>query len=170
LPASEGTIVAFTDADLAYSPQQLTQVVGEVERGAHMAVGTRTSRATLASRSIVRRLTSRLFTLLVGTVLDPPRQDTPCGLKAFRGEVARNFAEALCVDGFAFDVELFCLAEQAQLVVAEVPVTPTADDASTVRLTKHVPEMVRDLLRIRRRLRAGRYRQASDPVLTVVPV
>jgi hypothetical protein len=83
--------------------------------------------------------------------------DTQCGLKAFSADAARDIFGAARIDGFAFDVELFLVAERRGWSVVEIAVEASGSDGSTVRLRSQVSRMVRDLLRLRRWLRAGVY-------------
>jgi hypothetical protein len=88
-------------------------------------------------------------------VLAGDHADTQCGLKAFRRDVAQLlFAEAR-LDGFAFDVELFALAERHRLSLHEVPVRVVNSTGSSVRLTRDTAVLVLDLLRISWWLRRG---------------
>lgn len=154
-----GAVVAFTDSDLAYSPDQLLRLLAAVEGGADVAVGSRwhpKSRA-VARNSLLRRLSSRLFNLLTSTVLLGHYRDTQCGLKAFSADAAAALFPRARVDGFAFDVELLHLAERDGLEVVEVPVTVDESGGSSIRVGRAALAMVRDLRRIRRWSAEGRY-------------
>ena len=63
-------------------------------------------------------------------------RDTQCGLKGFRSDVARLLFGQSRVDGFAFDVELFHLAERYELSLVEVPVRVQNSERSTVRVAR----------------------------------
>ena len=80
--AARGRTIAFTDADLAYSPDQLLRVIGEVESGWDVAVGSRrhpdTEQVEGAGR--LRDLGSRAVNLLAMGVLLSHPHDTQCGL------------------------------------------------------------------------------------------
>jgi dolichyl-phosphate beta-glucosyltransferase len=78
-------------------------------------------------------------------------------LKAFRAEAARFIFERSKIDGFAFDVEVFVIAERNGLKLAEVPVTVVNTTRSTVRVARDALRLVRDLFRIRRWSRRGAY-------------
>ena len=62
--------------------------------------------------------------------------DTQCGLKAFRSDVAATLFGRARVDGFAFDVELFALAEHLGFSVTAVPVQVANSDRSTVHVVR----------------------------------
>jgi len=70
------------------------------------------------------------------------------------------------VDRFAFDVELFHLAERYRLSLTEVPVTLANTTASTVRIGRDAVRMVLDLFRIRRAGSRGDYELSTDERLT----
>ena len=58
------------------------------------------------------------FAVLLGAY-----RDTQCGLKAFRSEAAVAIFSVARIDRFAFDIEVFHLAERFRLSLEEVPVT-----------------------------------------------
>lgn len=157
--AATGRTIAFTDADLSYPPGQIADLLAEVEAGWDVVVGSRvhTETATLVRARAVRELGGRLINLTTHAVLLGHHRDTQCGLKAFRSDVARSLFGRSRVDGFAFDVELFHLAERDRLSLREVPVQVANADRSSVRVVRDGLLIVRDLARIVRDGRAGRY-------------
>lgn len=157
--AATGRTIAFTDADLAYSPDQLLRLLAAVEGGWDVAVGNRyhPGSEALARPSALRQLSSRLFNLLTATVLLGQYRDTQCGCKAFRADVARDVFRHARLDGFAFDVEVLHLVERYRLSLTEVPVRVADGGSSTVRVGRVAAGMVRDLFRVRRWGIEGRY-------------
>ena len=86
-----GRTIAFTDADLSYSPSQVLLLLAEVERGWDVVVGSRRhtdARALVAARRL-REVGGRVVNMLTWLVLLGQYRDTQCGLKAFRSDVAR---------------------------------------------------------------------------------
>lgn len=156
--AARGRCVAFTDADLAYPPAQLLDLLAAVEGGSDVAVGNRHHRASRGvSSSLLRAASGRLFNVLTAAVLLGQHRDTQCGLKAFRSDAARQIFTRTRLDGFAFDVEVLHLVERDRLSLAEVPVTLVDTSGSTVRVALDAARMVRDLFRVRRWAGQGRY-------------
>ncbi|MGI8939806.1 MAG: glycosyltransferase [Iamia sp.] len=166
--AADGRTVAFTDADLSYPPRQIGDLLVEVEAGWDLVVGSRvhTQTATLVRARRLRELGGRVINLCTHAVLLGAHRDTQCGLKAMRSDVARSLFTRSHIDGFAFDVELFHLAERDGLSVKEVPVQVANAERSSVRVVQDGLALVRDLARIVRGGRAGWYDQV-DP--TAVP-
>lgn len=157
--AATGRTVAFTDADLAYAPDQILPLLERVEEGWDLVVGSRYVEGSTAevSASLLRRIGGRVVNLLVRLVLAGDHADTQCGLKAFRRDVAQLLFTEARIDGFAFDVELYALAERHQLSLLEAPVRVVNSTTSSVRLTRDTAVLVLDLLRISWWLRRGGY-------------
>jgi dolichyl-phosphate beta-glucosyltransferase len=157
--AATGGTIAFTDADLSYAPEQLEGLLEIVESGFDVVVGSRKHdmTRTLVQAGRLRELGGRVINRLTRAVLLGNYRDTQCGLKAFRAEAGRFIFERSKIDGFAFDVEVFVIAERNGLTLAEVPVTVVNTTRSTVRVARDALRLVRDLFRIRRWLRKGAY-------------
>jgi len=149
--AARGRTAAFTDADLSYSPDQILDLLREVEDGWDVVVGSRRHDDTVAlvRERRVREMGSRGINLLTKVVLLGEHRDTQCGLKAFRSDVARLVFLHTHVDGFAFDVEVFHLVERYKLSLREVPVRVENQPRSTVHVARDGFRLVRDLFRIR---------------------
>jgi dolichyl-phosphate beta-glucosyltransferase len=158
--AAHGRTIAFTDADLSYPPNQLLRLLEAVEAGAAVVVGSRLhpDAATVIRTSALRQLTGKVFNAVTAMlVLRGRRRDTQCGLKAFRSDAARLLFSRGRIEGFAFDVELFVLADHFGLDVVEMPVTLANTSSSSVRVAPATIDMLRDLARIRRYVARGVY-------------
>ncbi|MEZ5411737.1 MAG: glycosyltransferase [Acidimicrobiales bacterium] len=161
--AADGRTVVFTDADLAYSPRLVLEVLDRVENGWDVVVGSRRhdDTNTLVRARHLRELGGRVINVLTHLVLLGKFHDTQCGIKGFRGDIARAVFERTRINGFAFDVEIFLIAEQDQLSLTEIPVSVTNRAASSVRIVGDTAELLVDLFRIRRWAGEGRYRPTA---------
>jgi putative flippase GtrA len=168
--AARGRTVAFTDADLAYGPDQVQRVLAAVEDGWDVAIGDRRhpDTRTLAAPSRLRALGSRAINWLGYAVLLGSYRDTQSGLKAFRSDVAGFVFSRTRVDGFAFDIEVLHLVERHQLSLVEVPVEVSNSSRSTVSAARDAARLIVDLLRIRHWSAAGAY-EADGDLPPVVP-
>jgi glycosyltransferase involved in cell wall biosynthesis len=167
--ASSGRTVVFTDADLAYSPDQIPGLVAAVEEGWDVVVGSRrhTDTTTLVRARRLREIGGRGINLLTRAVLLGQYRDTQCGLKAFRADAARVIFSRTRVDGFAFDVEVFHLIERYHLSLAEVPVRISNSASSSVDALRDALRLVRDLFLVRQWAAEGRYDLTADDLLPV---
>lgn len=157
--AASGRTVAFTDADLAYAPEQLAGLVEIVESGVEVVVGSRRHELTrtLVRAGRLREIGGRVINRLTHLALLGNYRDTQCGLKAFSADAAKIIFERSRIDGFAFDVEIFVIAERNGLSLAEVPVTVVNTTRSTVHVARDAARLVGDLFRIRQWSRHGVY-------------
>jgi dolichyl-phosphate beta-glucosyltransferase len=169
--AAAGRTVAFTDADLAYAPDQLLRLLEEVEDGWDVVVGSRrhTETTTLVRARRLREVGGRVINRFTHAVLLGHYRDTQCGLKAFRSDIARVLFGRTRIDGFAFDVELFHLVERYHLSLVEVPVEVANSSRSTVRVGRDGLRLVRDLSRILRGGRKGWYDLSPDEAAALEP-
>ncbi|MGC8780456.1 MAG: dolichyl-phosphate beta-glucosyltransferase [Anaerolineae bacterium] len=104
-----------------------------------------------------RHLMGRVFNLIVRILAIPGFQDTQCGFKSFRREVARDVFAAQTMTGYAFDVEALFIALRRGYKVVAVPINWYFDPDSRVRPLHDTYRMVRDVLRIRLNGRRGIY-------------
>ena len=156
---ANGSVVAFTDADLAYNPRQVVKLVTLVESGYDMVVG---SRQHIETKNLVRagrfrEVGGRLINIATSGILLGHYRDTQCGLKAFKSQVAKSLFDAGTLDGFSFDVELFHLAERWDLSLKEIPVEVENSQRSSVSAFRDGVFLLLDLIRIRQIARRGVY-------------
>ncbi len=104
----------------------------------------------------------RLYNLMVRLLAVPGLQDTQCGFKCFRSEVARDLFHRQRLRGFGFDVELLFLARREKLRIVEVPIDWYYRSPSKVRPFRDSLAMVGDLLRIRWNWLRGSYARVVD--------
>ncbi len=162
--AARGRFVVFTDADLAYPPAMVLPILEELEDGWDVVVGSRRHEetTTLVRARLIRELGGRAVNWLTHLVLLGHFRDTQCGIKGFRGDIGRAIFERTTIDGFAFDVEIFLIAEQDSLSLTEVPVKVENRQDSSVRLIADTAKLFKDLVRIRRAAGRGAYRLTPE--------
>lgn len=167
--AAAGRTLVFTDADLAYAPDQIHGLLHRIEDGWDVVVGSRrhTETTTLVRARRVRELGGRLINVLTRAVLLGDYRDTQCGLKAFRSDVATLIFSHSHIDGFAFDVEVFLLVERYGLSLSEVPVRLSNSARSTVHVVRDAARLLRDLFRIRAWAAIGVYDLHADEALAL---
>lgn len=157
--AARGRTVVFTDADLAYGPEQVRRVLRAVEDGWDVAIGDRRhpETRTLVAPARLRAMGSRLVNMLVYLVLLGSFRDTQSGLKGFRSDVGRFILSRGRIEGFAFDIELLHLVERHDFSLVEVPVEVTNSTRSTVRPGRAMFTLLADIGRIRHWSATGAY-------------
>jgi dolichyl-phosphate beta-glucosyltransferase len=156
--AATGARRLMTDADLSTPIEELPRLMGELDRGGDVAIG---SRAVAGARVEIhqpayREAMGRVFNRLVQLLLLPGLHDTQCGFKLFTAAAAETAFGRSRLDGFSFDVEALYVARRRGLRIAEVPVVWRNDAASRVSLGGGGTAFA-DLLRVRLLAYGGAY-------------
>jgi dolichyl-phosphate beta-glucosyltransferase len=161
----------FTDADLAYAPEEAAKLLAVLRDGADMVV---VNRAHPDSRFLIsptdfpniykRHRMSRAFNAFLRWMLPIKILDTQAGLKGFTADTWNKIGPHILTDGFFFDVELLAYAGAANLVIQQTPIFFEYVDPSTVQLVKHGWSMIIDTMRLRWRIRSEMSKtRAVDP-------
>lgn len=166
--SSQGEYVLYTDADLVYPIEGAEPFVAALQQGADVAIGCRSHPDTLFALNprhfsyiYQRYLVGRAYIRTVNMLLGLGVQDTQCGFKAFRGDVARDIFSRIRAYDFAFDVEVLYVARHLGCRIEELPVYFLyLGEQSSVELIRDSLRMLRDLLTIRRNGRKGVYATA----------
>lgn len=151
-----GDVVAFTDADLSASVEEIERCFSAVEKGeADVAFATRSHPDSIIAdpQPALRQISGKGFNLILRTLGMTSHLDTQCGLKAFTREAAVDLFRHLHISGFAFDVEILLRAEARGLRVTEIPITWRHVEASRVSALRDGLRMTMDVLRLKRRIR-----------------
>jgi dolichyl-phosphate beta-glucosyltransferase len=161
LLAGQGKYVLFTDADLSTPIYEVGKVIGALESGADIAIGTRQGiGAERVDEPVLRSLLRRLFNLLVRLISNLPYRDTQAGFKGFRRGVAQDLFHRVQLYGegaeevhgralTAFDVEVLYLALQAGYRIEEIPVRWEHDPQSRHIPLREAVRMLRDVIQVR---------------------
>ena len=147
---SRGDQVLFSDADLSTPIEEYTRLQHALA-SAEIAIGSRAvDRSKVTTRQpFYREAMGRTFNRIVQTLAVGGVQDTQCGFKLFRGDIARDIFSDVTVDGFAFDVEVLYLARRRGFRIAEVPVLWANDERTHVHAVYHSISMLRDVALLR---------------------
>lgn len=148
---SVGDYVLFSDADLSTPIEEFDKLLGIMSKGYDIVIGSR----ALKDSSVVlhqpwyRELMGKVFNLFVKMLLIGEFKDTQCGFKLFKGDVAREIARHMRVDGFAFDVEMLYIARVKKYKIKESGVRWENSPESKVRLFHSPVSMFFDLIKIK---------------------
>jgi dolichyl-phosphate beta-glucosyltransferase len=163
--AARGRYRVFTDVDLAYPLDQVSRIVGELARGADVAIACRVlpeSRYLMSPSFFhylyTRHLMSRAFNRVVQTFLLPGILDTQAGLKGFTAAAADLCFRRTTIPGFGFDIECLYIAQQHGLTIKQTAVNFRYDDEpTTVRFARDSSRMLQDIWQVRMSAWRGLY-------------
>ena len=156
--AATGAYIALADADFSMPVEEFDRFSVQ-ELGAYdFAIGSREAPgARRFNEPGYRHIMGRGFNALVRNLLIPSIQDTQCGFKCIRGEVAADLCRHQTIEGWGFDVELLYIARLRGYRVIEVPIFWYYMPGSRVNPIRDTVTMVRDVLSIRRNGARGCY-------------
>ena len=147
---AQGAWRLMTDADLSVAPDVWPEFLDAAwKTEAEVIVGSREAPGSRRIGEPARRhVIGRIFNWLVRLFVLPGIQDTQCGFKLVRADVAREVFERITIDGFAFDVEVLFLARRAGFHVREVGIVWVCRRDSRVSVGRGAAAFA-DVLRIR---------------------
>ena len=176
--AAKGEIVLFTDADLSVPISDIDLLLPCFEEGYDVVFGSREGGGAeqRVEEPFYRHLMGRVFNTLVQLLAVRGVEDTQCGFKAMRYEVAQHiFPRLLIHDGSkgpidhpmvtAFDVELLFLAQKAGYKLKEVPVKWYYGTESKVNPLSDAWRNFKDVIRVRWNDLRGRYKDLKHKKL-----
>jgi dolichyl-phosphate beta-glucosyltransferase len=146
---ARGTNVIVADADMAIDPVHFPEIVSALDTSP-LAPGSRTSNGRISYESALRTIAGGVFHQLVRHYAKTHVRDTQCGCKGFQRGPARLLALLGMIDGFAYDAEIFYLAEELGLAVHPVPVEWDDVSGSSVKVSRVSVTMLRDLRGLRK--------------------
>jgi glycosyltransferase involved in cell wall biosynthesis len=156
--AAEGQYRFMCDADLSMPIEQVNRFLPPAVKSMDVVIGSREIEgANRYNEPGYRHLVGRIFNTMVRWLVLPGLQDTQCGFKCFRAEVAEAVFPLQTLMGMSFDAEVLFIARKKGFVVQEVPIDWYFNPDSRVRLFKDSFRMAFDLLAIRWRSIKGKY-------------
>ena len=149
--AARGRIIGFSDADNKTPIEELEKILPWFDQGYDLVIGSRASSEALITRRqpLYRRAGSRVFAaaMHVATGLWEI-EDTQCGFKFFRDQVAHDLFGRQTVDGYMFDVEILALALKSRYRIRQVGIRWADDGDSRLELLSGNWRNMLDLLKI----------------------
>jgi dolichyl-phosphate beta-glucosyltransferase len=148
--AGRGRYLFICDSDLSMPIEEVSKFLPPVLTDYDVAIASREGPgARRYGEPAYRHLMGRIFNFIVRVLAIPGFQDTQCGFKSFRRNVARDVFPSLTMTGWAFDVEALFIALRRGYKIVAVPINWYFDADSRVDPIPDTYRMVRDVLRIR---------------------
>ncbi|MCL5795717.1 MAG: glycosyltransferase [Patescibacteria group bacterium] len=118
-------IYCFMDADLATNLSALPLLINGIKEGNNIVIGSRFHRQSKVSRSMLRRLTSLAYRLVLKLILRVKINDAPCGFKAVDRQIITKVLPQVSNLEWFFDSEMVVLAEKMGYRIKEAPIVWT---------------------------------------------
>ncbi len=147
---ADGEYIFFTDADLPYDLAVMNEAVNALKDGCDVVLGSRElpGSKSSCSRNIDRKLGSKVFSKIANVILLEKVEDTQCGFKGFKSDIAKKIFQDVSTKGFAFDVEVIYLAQKANSKIHLIPVHLIEDADSSVHFIRDSIKMFWQLVKL----------------------
>ncbi len=162
--ASQGTWLFLCDTDLSMPIEEIAAFVQLFEGNYQIVIASRELPGSHRyGEPLYRHAMGRVFNLLVRALTVRNIQDTQCGFKCFRSDIARELFRKQSISGWGFDVEVLFIAQKWGCQIAEVPIDWYYQSSSKVRPVQDTLHMFREVWRIRLNDLRGRYKACTCP-------
>jgi glycosyltransferase involved in cell wall biosynthesis len=159
-----GDYIAFIDSGMDIDPNGISMLLEHMEwYNADIVVGSKKHPVSQFSSTLIRKIYSSVYHLMVKILFGLNVTDTQTGLKVCKRQVLEKVLPRLLVKQFAFDIEILAVAKYLGFNrIYEAPVKVKLDFASTtfspfIIFDKHIQAMILDTLAICYRLRILKY-------------
>ena len=155
---AKGEYVFMCDADLSMPVEEISKFLPPQLNNVDIAIGSREAPGAVRyNEPYYRHFTGRVFNTLIRLLVLPTLQDTQCGFKCIRADVARDIFRYQTLTGWAFDVELLYIARHHGYQIVEIPIDWYFNADSKISVLRDSLRMFLDLLLIRRHAWRGLY-------------
>ncbi len=148
--AAKHEYLFICDADLSMPIEEVVKFLPPQLDHYDVAIASREAEgAVRIDEPPFRHFIGRVFNLIVRVFAVRGFDDTQCGFKCFRRDVAHELFPLHTIDGWSFDVELLHIAQQHGYTIKEVPITWYYKAQSKIRPFHDAYKMFRDVIKIR---------------------
>ena len=154
LTAARGHYRFMCDADLSMPPHEIPRFLPPAQPSFDVAIGSREGAgARRVGEPVRRHFIGRIFNYTIRMLVARGISDTQCGFKMFTADSVKAIFPHATIDGWAFDVEVLCIARALGFKVVEVPIEWHHRNESQVSMMRDSWRMLRDVLKVRARIR-----------------
>jgi glycosyltransferase involved in cell wall biosynthesis len=146
------------DADLSMPIEEVDKFLPPMLDDFDLAIASREAPGAVRyNEPTYRHWGGRAINLAIRILILPGLNDTQCGFKCFRAEVAEDLFHQQTLTGWSFDIELLYLARRKKLRIKEIPIQWYFDADSKVNALRDALRMIGDIFRIHFQALRGRY-------------
>jgi len=156
---AQGAYRLFMDADNSTTLEQVERFWPFFNQGYNLVIGSRAIEGSVigAHQAKYKEIAGRFGNWFIRTFAVPGIRDTQAGFKMFAGEEANMIFSRQTIDRWGYDFELLAIARLHGCRIQEVPITWINAEGSKVALRSYL-EVLSEVWRVRRNLKAGLYR------------
>ena len=158
--AAHGEYRFICDADLSMPIEEVDKFLPPHLVGYDIAIASREAPGAVRyAEPWYRHLMGRVFNTIVRLFAVPGLQDTQCGFKMFRADVAESLFPLQTMNGWSFDVEILYAARRWGYTIVEVPINWYYKDNTRIHPIRDSLDMFAEVFKIRRNGQRGLYQR-----------
>ena len=153
-----GDYVLFMDADLSVDIEAIAKYWG-VKDEADVWIASRRHKDAdmVVAQGFVRKVVSKCCNILTRLITGLKFEDTQCGFKCFKGDVARKIVQKQTLERWSFDVELLTIAQLNGYTIKDFGVKWENDADSRVSVIDASIRFFKELFYIRKNKKNYRF-------------
>ena len=150
------------DADLSMPVQEIIKFIPPKLQDFDIAIASREAKGAVRyNEPSYRHWGGRGINFIIQILILPGLNDTQCGFKCFRAEVAEDVFKRQTLLGWSFDIELLYVARRRGYRILEIPIHWYHFSDSKVNALRDAVRMIQDIFRIHANAWRGTYGDAS---------
>jgi len=160
---AQGGYLFMCDADLSMPVEEIAKFAPPALEDFDVAIASREAKGAVRyNEPPYRHLGGRGINFIIQLLILPGLNDTQCGFKCFRAEVAKDIFQKQTLHGWSFDIELLHIARRRGYRVQEIPIHWYHFTDSKISALRDAVRMIQDIFRIHINTWRGMYdRNAS---------
>jgi dolichyl-phosphate beta-glucosyltransferase len=156
---AQGEYRFMCDADLSMPVDEISKFIPPELEGVDIAIASREAKGAVRyNEPAYRHLGGRGINFLIQILILPGLNDTQCGFKCFRADVAEVLFNKQTLSGWSFDIEVLYIARKFGYHAHEIPIHWYHDAETKVRALPDAIRMFQDIFRIHANARRGLYK------------
>lgn len=146
------------DADLSMPIEELPKFIPPALQQFDIAIASREAPGAVRyNEPPYRHIGGRAVNFIIQLLILPGLNDTQCGFKCFRADIAEALFRQQTLAGWSFDIEILYLARRKKFIINEIPIHWYFDADSKVSAVRDAVRMISDIFRIHLNAIRGRY-------------
>jgi glycosyltransferase involved in cell wall biosynthesis len=159
---AKGEYRFMCDADLSMPVQEIIKFIPPKLQDFDIAIASREAKGAVRyNEPSYRHWGGRGINFIIQVLILPGLNDTQCGFKCFRAEVAEDVFKRQTLLGWSFDIELLYVARRRDYRILEIPIHWYHFSDSKVNALRDAVRMIQDIFRIHANAWRGTYGDAS---------
>jgi dolichyl-phosphate beta-glucosyltransferase len=158
---AQGEYRFMCDADLSMPVEEIVKFIPPALENCEIAIASREAKGAVRyNEPRYRHLGGRGINFIIQTLILPGLNDTQCGFKCFRADVAKDIFSLQTMHGWSFDIELLYIARKHGYRIVEVPIHWYHHPETKISALRDAIRMIQDIFHIHANARHGVYKNA----------